>query len=192
VTAGESPEYRRLSDQLAQAQDDASRQVEQARRRHSHRRPLRYQSRADLRTPLKWVFFPLCVGALLFVGAIQIGPAIAAAEGHGTAGYFVAEAEICSSKYGCHGWSGDFVAPDGRVLHRNVNFMGPHGALRRGDRLAALDTGDASHFVYARRGDYYWIADLAMIIVGALGAGLWAWLVPIRTMRHRAGSSAFA
>jgi hypothetical protein len=192
VTASESPEYRRLHAELAQAQDDANRQLEQAQRRHSHRRQPRYPLRPGLRTSLKWLIVPLCVGALLFIGAIQIGPAIAAAEGHGTAGYFVAETELCSSKYGCNGWTGDFVATDGRVMRRNVNFMGPHGALYRGDRLAALDTGDASHFVYARRGDYYWIADLAMIIIGAVGFGLWAWLVPHRAMRRRIGHSSFA
>lgn len=137
---------------------------------------------------LKWLVFPVATAGLLLAGAIQLGPALAAAGGHGTAGYFVAEVENCS-KYGC-GWTGNFVAPDGRVTLRNVGFMGPHSPLYRGDRLAALDTGDAAN-VYARQGSRNWIADLAFIVIGAIGSGLWAWRVPYQTARRRARRDQF-
>jgi hypothetical protein len=182
VPASESPEYRRLHDELAQTQADLTRQIEQARRRHSHRMPRRF--RPDPRMwVLKWIIFPVVTALVLLVGATQFGPALAAAEGHGTAGYFVAEVENCDK--GRCGWTGNFVAPDGRATLRNVGFMGPHGTLYRGARLAALDTGGAAD-VYARHGSREWMADLAFIVVGVIGFGLWAWRVPYRTARRRA------
>jgi hypothetical protein len=181
VPASESPEYRRLHDELAQAQADLTRQIDQARRRRSHRMPRRFRPGPRMWV-LKWIIFPVATALLLLVGAIQFGPALAAAEGHGTAGYFVAEVENCEK--GRCGWTGNFVAPDGRVTLRNVGFMGPHGTLYRGARLAALDTGDGAE-VYARHGSHDWMADLAFIVVGVIGFGLWAWRVPYRTARRR-------
>lgn len=185
MSSWESPEYRRLNDDLAQAQADATRQLEQ--RRHSHRRPPRAQGDPRAWT-LKWLIIPVATVGLVLFGATTIGPALAAAEGHGTPGYFVAEVENCN-KSGC-GWTGKFVASDGRVTLGNMSFMGPHGTLYRGDRLAALDTGDAA-YVYARQGSRNWIADLAFIVVGVIGFGLWAWRVPYRTARRRARDNAF-
>lgn len=187
MPASESPEYRRLHDELTQAQADATRQLEQAQRRHSHRRPPRFQFDPRIWV-LRWLVFPVATAGLLLVGAIEFGPALAAAEGHGTAGYFVTEVENCG-KGGCS-WTGNFVAPDGRVTLRNVGFMGPHGILYRGDRLAALDTGEAAN-VYARHGSRNWIADLAFIVVGVIGFGLWAWRVPYRTARRGARRDRF-
>ena len=68
--------------------------------------------------------------------------------------------------------------------------MGPHSTLYQGDRLAALDTGDALN-VYARHGSRKWIADLACAVIGAIGFGLWAWSVPYRTARRRARLNGF-
>lgn len=189
MPASESPEYRRLHDELAQEQADATREFEQAQRRHSQRRRRRPRSRSDPRLwALKWLIPPGAAAALIVGGAIEFGPAFAAAEGHGTAGYFVAEHGNCS-KSGC-GWTGNFVAPDGRVTRSNVGFMGPHGTLYRGDRVAALDTGDPSA-VYARHGSRDWITDLAFIVVGVIGFGLWAWLVLYRTAHRRAQRDRF-
>lgn len=180
MPASESAEYRRLHDELAQAQADLTRQLEQARRRHSHRRPRHFRSDPGMGA-LKWVVFPAATVFMLVAGAIQFGPALAAAEGHGTAGYFVAETENCS-KDGCN-WTGNFVAPDGRVTLRNVGFMGPHGTLYQGAKFAALDTGDTAR-VYARHGSRDWMTDLACIVFGVIGFGLWAWRVPYRTARR--------
>lgn len=137
---------------------------------------------------LKWIIFPVATALVLLVGATQLGPALAAAEGHGTAGYFVAGAEKCYQ--GRCGWTGNFVAPDGRVTRRNVGFRGPHRSLYPGVRLAALDTGDAAD-VYARHGSRDWMADLALVVVGVIGFGLWAWRVPYRTARRRARRDGF-
>jgi hypothetical protein len=142
-----------------------------------------------LLSALRWLILPGATAAMIVAGAIEFGPALAAAEGHGTAGYFVAEVENCN-KSRC-GWTGNFVVPDGRVTLRKVGFMGPHGTLYRGDRLAALDAGDPAGAVYARHGSRDWIADLASIVVGVIGFGLWAWRVPYRAARRRARRDRF-
>lgn len=181
MPAGESPEYSRLHDQLTRAQADAARQLQRAPGRHASGR--RSRLRSDPRQwVLKWLTLPVLGAVLILAGAIQFRPALAAAGGHGTAGYFVAEVEQCT-KGNC-GWTGNFMTPDGRVTLRNVSFMGPHGTLYRGARLAALDTGDAAS-VYARHGSRNWIADLAMMVIGTIGFGLWLWRVPYRTARRR-------
>jgi hypothetical protein len=132
---------------------------------------------------MKSLILPGGTAAIIVAGAIGLGPALAAAEGHGTTGYFVAEFQNCN-KSDC-GWSGNFMTSDGQVTRLNVGFQGPHGTLHAGDRLAALDTGDPSG-VYARHGSRDWIGDLAAIVVGAIGFGLWAWRVPYRAARRRA------
>lgn len=132
-----------------------------------------------------WVLFPVVLTLLLWAGAVSFGPALAAAEGHGTVGYFVAEAEHCL-KNRC-GWSGNFVTPDGRVTRWNVGFMGPHGTLYQGARLAALDTGDRSE-VYARHGSRDWMADLAIIVVAVLASGYGPGSCPTRP--HASGHTA--
>ena len=183
MPASESPEYRRLADELARAQADLTSQLVQSRRRRSHRlrRPLgRYRSDPGI-WMLKWIVFPAAAIFLLAGSAVQFGPAMAAAKGHGTAGYFVAETENCS-KDGCN-WTGNFVTPDGRVTHRDVGFRGPHGTFYQGVRLPALDTGDAAR-VYARNGSRDWMGDLAGIVVCVIGIGLWAWRFPYRTARR--------
>ena len=44
--------------------------------------------------------------------------------------------------------------------------------------------------VYARHGSRDWMTDLANIVFGAIGFGLWAWRVPYRTARRRARRNA--
>lgn len=187
MSGWESAKYRRLSDELSQAQADATRQLEHAQRRHSHRRPPRFQGDPRVWT-WKWLVIPVASVGLLLYGAIEIGPPLAAAGGNGIPGSFVVEVENCD-KDGC-GWTGNFVASHGRVTLRNVSFQGPHGTLYRGDRLAALDTGDPVN-VYARHGSRNWIADLGFIAIGAITFMLWAWLVPYRTRRRRLRWDAF-
>jgi hypothetical protein len=131
----------------------------------------------------KWIFVPAAIAFVVVQCAIDFGPALAAAEGHGTAGYFVAETERCAADT-CS-WAGDFVTPDGRVTLRNVHFSGHQGTLYQGARLAALYTGSRSE-VYARNGSRRWIGDLAGLVLGAIGLGMWAWRVPYRALRRRA------
>jgi hypothetical protein len=136
----------------------------------------------------KWLIAPVATVLALIIGAVAIGPAVAAAEGHGTPGYFVAKVEQCIK--GRCSWTGDFVASDGKVVRHNVSFTGPHGTLYKGARLPALDTGGAGT-VYARHGSHDWIGDLATIVVAGIGFGLWAWRVPYRKLRRRVRGDAF-
>jgi hypothetical protein len=119
---------------------------------------------------------------MVVTGANRFGPALAAAEGHGTPGYFVATTENCS-KDGCS-WAGHFMTADGRIILRDVGLKGPQGPMYPGDRIAALDTG-ADGAVFARHGERNWMADLALIVAGAIAFGLWSWRVPWRTARRR-------
>lgn len=130
---------------------------------------------------LKWIFVPVAITFVVLQCATAFGPSLAAAQGHGTAGYFVAETKLCSS--GTCGWNGDFVTADGRVTLHNVGFIGPHGTLYQGARLAALDTGNHGE-VYPRHGSREWMEDLAGLVIGAIVLGLWAWRVPYRAARR--------
>lgn len=159
-------------------------EVKPRRTRRTRRSRLRS---ADPRTAnlvwvFKWVIIPFGTAAFVIAGGVEIGPALAAAEGHGTLGYFVAETENCS-KYGC-GWTGTFVTLGNQATRLNVDFSGPHGAFYRGDRVPAIDTGGPDG-VFARHGSAGWVGDLALIIVGAIGFGLWSWRVPYRIVRRR-------
>ena len=185
VPASESPEYRRLHDDLAQTQADAMRQPPRASGRHSRGRGRPFRS-DPLAWVMEWILVPVAAALVVLTGAFSFGPALAAAREHGTEGYFVAEAENCFR--GSCGWVGDFVTPDGRVMLRRVQFMGPHGSLYRGARLAALDTGGHGE-VYARRGSRDWMTDLAAIVGGGVVFGFWAWRVPYGTAREQARRS---
>jgi hypothetical protein len=124
----------------------------------------------------------LLLGVFLLLGAEDIGPALDAAGGHGTRGFFVAEVYSCYHR-SCN-WTGNFELPDGQITLRNVSFDGPHGDLHRGSMVPAIDTGGPGT-VFARSGSTAWIRDLGVIIVAAIGLGLWAWFVPVRSLRRR-------
>jgi len=74
--------------------------------------------------------------------SIDIGPAVSAARGHGTRGFFVARTERCG-RNGCS-WSGLFRLPGGQVTRRGVNFFGSESGMHAGSVVPALDTGDVS------------------------------------------------
>lgn len=155
------------------------RTTRRARRRGRKRSPLREDPRL---WALKWVLVPLASVGILVAGAVEFGPALAAVQGHGRLGYFVAETEHCS-KDGC-GWTGDFVTLRDQVSRLNVDFIGPHGTFYKGDTLPAIDTGGPDE-VYARHGSGTWGGDVAAMAAGAIGFGLWAWRLPYRTVRRR-------
>jgi hypothetical protein len=105
VPASESPEYRRLHDELEQAQADLTRQLEQARRRRSRRMPRHFRSDPGM-WGLKWFVFPAALIFMLVAGAIRFGPALAAAEGHGTAGGDTARVY---ARHGSRDWTADLA-----------------------------------------------------------------------------------
>jgi hypothetical protein len=112
------------------------------------------------------VFWLLLGIALLVVAGIGIGPAVSAARGHGTRGYFVARTERCD-RNGCS-WRGLFRLPGGQVTRRGVSFFGSESGMHAGNVVPALDTGDPVG-VFPRHGDKSWLADL---VVGAIGTAL--------------------
>jgi hypothetical protein len=128
------------------------------------------------------VLIPVIGLSALVGGAISIVPAVRAAAGHGTRGYFVAGSEFCG-RYGCS-WAGEFKLPGGRVTRRDVTFDGSHHGMRVGSVVPALDTGDASD-VFPRHGSRRWIADVLMTPAGAAVLVLWVWRVPLRAIRRR-------
>ena len=141
-----------------------------------------------------WLSGPAGMGARLLAGLVLVifmgvglGPAISAAQGHGTRGYFVAQTQDCSARHGCT-WSGEFRLPDGQVTRQGVTFDGSYPAMRVGSVVPALDTGDVSA-VFARRGSNSWLGHLAMGVVGIglIGQVAWAWT---RRRRGAAGEAA--
>jgi hypothetical protein len=130
---------------------------------------------------LKWLAFPALALFLILTGATRIGPAAAAAQGHGTRGYFVPTQVSCG--HGCT-WRGDFMLPGGQITRKGVSLDNPHGPLRRGEPVAALDTGEQGT-VFPPHGGRLWILLLIEIVAGTVIAGLWAWRVPLRARRRR-------
>jgi hypothetical protein len=115
----------------------------------------------------------LAVGvAVVVFMAVSIGPAISAAQGHGTRGYFVAQYESCR-QHGCT-WSGEFRLPDGQVTRNDVGFDGSYASMRVGSVVPALDTGDFSN-VFPRHGSKNWLIDLAAGVFGIFLIGRAAW-----------------
>ena len=112
--------------------------------------------------------------ALVVFMGVSIGPALSAAQGHGTRGYFVAQAESCG-RHGCT-WSGKFRLPDGQVTRGGVNFDGGYSGMHVGSVVPALDTGAFSG-VFPRHGSDDWLTDLAAGVfgIGIIGRTIWAW-----------------
>jgi len=111
--------------------------------------------------PVAW----LVVAAALFVyAAIGLGPAISAAAGHGTAGYFVAQNEVC--QHSCL-WKGEFELPDGQVTRVGVEYGGDESGMHAGTKVQALDTG-AVFLVFARHGDNSWILNAVELAASIL------------------------
>ena len=119
---------------------------------------------------------------MIMIGAVSIGPAVSAAEGHGTKGYFVAQFQRCG-RHGCS-WSGDFRLPGGQVTRTGVGLDGSDSNMRVGAVVPALDTGDTSD-VFPRHGSMRWLLDLGLLIAGTglTGHQIYTW-----ARRHRGGT----
>ena len=86
------------------------------------------------------IFLGLCV-VLAWSSASGVGPALRAADGAGTRGYFVPQSKTCA-KSSCT-WYGEFRLPDGRVARGNVTIADTaSGDLQAGTPVAAVDVGD--------------------------------------------------
>ncbi|MCL2582383.1 MAG: hypothetical protein FWE35_08000 [Streptosporangiales bacterium] len=115
------------------------------------------------------------VGAAgLSAGIAELGPALQAAHGGGTDGYYIPQSESCDK--GQCTWSGEFRLPDGTITRRNVNLRDAASTMPAGTPVAALDTG-ANGTVFLRDDPGAW--NRAVIDI-ALGLGLlFLFLAPV-------------
>lgn len=128
------------------------------------------------------------IGLLVHAGII-VGPAVSAAEGHGTRGYFVAQTLSCSRR-GCT-WIGQFGLPGGQVTRSGVTFDGSESGMHAGSVVPALDTGDLTG-VFPRHGDDKWLQALAEGVVGTVVIGRTTWKMAKRrrgSVRDTVGTS---
>jgi hypothetical protein len=129
----------------------------------------------------------LAVGVVVVVlVGVSIGPAIGAAQGHGTRGFFVAQSESCG-RHGCT-WSGEFRLPDGQVTRNDVGFEGSYASMQVGSVVPALDAGDFSN-VFPRHGSINWLIELAVGVFAIFLIGRAAWKLAKRR-RGRFGAAA--
>jgi hypothetical protein len=123
---------------------------------------------------------------VVVVVGVSIGPAISAAQGHGTRGFFVAQSESCG-RHGCT-WSGEFRLPDGQVTRNDVGFEGSYSSMQVGSVVPALDTGDFSN-VFPRHGSTTWLIELAAGVFAIFLICRATWKLA-RRRRGRFGASA--
>lgn len=113
------------------------------------------------------VALPVAGTGLLVFGSIEIGPAYAAAQGHGTLGtYTTTRIASCEHPAECS-WYGDFVSADGRHTRLNVRFDGVWTRGTPGTTTPALDSGDP-FTVFPRTGTNLWMRDLMALIGGTV------------------------
>jgi hypothetical protein len=103
----------------------------------------------------------------LVVGGIRIASAIGAEEGHGTAGYFVAQNWACGSRSGCN-WVGEFELPGGAVARSGIEFYGNDPGMTVGTIVPAVDTGDPFG-VYQPHGSNLWVYGGGFLFLGFVG-----------------------
>lgn len=115
-----------------------------------------------MKSPI-YIAFAFLVGILgLVVGTIRMGPAISAAEGHGTHGYFVAQYQVCT-RNSCS-WKGDFELSGGAVTRSHIRFYGSAPGMTAGTTVPAVDTGDP--FGVYQPHSSQWLLALASLLLG--------------------------
>ncbi len=106
---------------------------------------------------------------MLVVGGVQTASAISAEQGHGTAGYFVAQRWSCG-RSGCN-WFGEFELPGGVVARSDAEFYGSDPGMTVGTVVPAVDTGDPFG-VYQPRGSGLWEHGGGFLFLGVLLLGM--------------------
>jgi hypothetical protein len=143
-----------------------------------------------VRAPVR-LGFSLVIGVVvLLVGAFTLGPAISAAEGHGTHGYYIARSFVCEGYRAgsCH-WKGDFARTrGGPAVRTDVEFKGHLPAdLQPGEVVPAVDTG-APFEVFQPGNRAIWLGALGLTILG----GIWILATAgVIAMRFRPGGWPF-
>jgi hypothetical protein len=154
----------------------------QARRLRRDSSPVWWPGRWLRRISLE-VVLPLVALVMLIAGGIQIGPAYAAAHGHGTPGYFIAlRTNTCKQPSDCS-WVGNFTSGNGRDVRQNVQLDGTWTGAGIGTRIPALDSGDP-FAVFPRTGSAAWREDIVWLALGTLIMVPWFWFIPGRRLRR--------
>jgi hypothetical protein len=119
----------------------------------------------------------------IVAAAFALGPALAAARGHGTNGTFLVSNQVCNR--GCT-WVGTFRSASGQVTP-DLAYQGvlPDGAGPGSSIPAILPPG--SRTAFARHGSIAWVTDLlvTLMIGGAVGFTLWISPLPVGRRRER-------
>jgi hypothetical protein len=140
------------------------------------------RSRSRTSTKVVLLLIPVLAVVAIVGGSTDIGPAVKAARGIGTHGYFVARTETCHR--GSCNWTGDFRTAGGAVTRTGIKFDGGQSGMRAGSAVPALDSGGHSA-VFPPTGSHEWIADLAALLGGTAVLAAWIWIVPARAIRRR-------
>lgn len=136
-------------------------------------------------------------GALpMYFAITELGPAIAAAHGEGTPGYFIPQRETTGRGAT---WYGEFRLPDGTVTIRDASIEDVSvSAMRVGVPVAARATGPAqadfppgTQAVFPRDDPGAWHLPANMAIMGGWS---WAWVIVLlsRAAARRLGPSRHA
>jgi hypothetical protein len=152
------------------------------------RRFARQPGKAGYRTAKSWikrvavlVILPVTGLLMVVVGAVEIGPAYAAAHGHGTLGYFTAVSKgDCVRGTYCT-WTGTFASLNLRDVRNNVRMDGSWIHVKAGTMIPALDSGDP-FVVFPRHGSTRWHEDVSFLAIGAIILMPWLYLVAVRRM----------
>jgi hypothetical protein len=115
-------------------------------------------------------------------GALGIGPAVAALEGHGTRGTFTATSQACG--HGNCTWVGTFQ-PDNTTIEGSLDarIYGNHDP-GTGYSIPAIDTGDGT-YVYPIGGGGAWKGSAAELVIGGATLPPAMWYVILRPWRRK-------
>lgn len=119
-----------------------------------------------------WALGVASSALVLILAGSHLEPALRAAHGAGTRGVWVAEQ--CAGSVGDCIWYGEFVLPDGTIVHSHVRYAGTVTPGYLGQTVPALDSG-AGDEVYPVSGTDKWINDVLGLAAGGLALLLLIW-----------------
>ena len=118
------------------------------------------------------VLVPLIGLVIIVAGGFLLGPAIAAAGGHGIRGYWSAGKYVSDRRGGY--WVGTFRSADGRLVARHVDYYGINGPQNPGSGIQALYPGGGEVFPPGgSRSAWYTPALFIVLGTGILASRVW-------------------
>jgi hypothetical protein len=136
---------------------------------------------AEIKVALLAVLIVAAGAAAIAYGAVELVPAIRAATGAGTRGWFTAHQFACGLR-GCH-WGGSFEPAGQHPILRDVSYADADRAMRAGSVVPALLPGSGD-FVYAPRGSSGWVAPTVFLLLGAAVVAAVLWYGVLRNVRR--------